>query len=84
MVPESIACGAPVVTAAHVGASEVMTTASGIVVEELSRDSLCAALEQARSRRFEIPPDFIRRAGLDRASHIVRLIAAQPEHGRAA
>jgi glycosyltransferase involved in cell wall biosynthesis len=84
VVPESIASGTPVITAAHVGASEVMTPATGIVLGELSVETLRAAIAAARETRFEIPRDFVREQGLDLAGHVRRLIEARPDVRRCA
>ena len=84
VVPESIACGTPVVTAAHVGASEIMTPTCGVVLPEVSAATLREALLRIRRERFAIPPDFVVRQGLDLAGHIARLIAARPAIRQAA
>ena len=80
VVTESIACGTPVITAAEVGATDVISPTSGIVLDRLNIAALarrvpCAADEPASPSAA----NFVRDRGLELDAHIERLTHAAAE-----
>jgi glycosyltransferase involved in cell wall biosynthesis len=84
VITESIACGTPVITAAVVGATDVMTPANGIVLDRLSVESLADAINHGRQAKFAMGGDFVRQHGLDLDAHIERLTIASGSERRCA
>jgi glycosyltransferase involved in cell wall biosynthesis len=84
IVTESMACGTPVITHAHVGACDVLLPDEGVIVDELTLPVLRAAILSARQRTFCIHPNFVRERGLELSQHIKRLMLARGVYGRCA
>ncbi len=84
IVTESMACGTPVITHAHVGACDVILPGEGVIVDELTLPALRAAILSARGRTLCIRPNFVRERGLELSQHIERLTLARSAYGRCA
>lgn len=73
VVPESLACGTPVIVSTYVGAKDLITQDYGIVITSVSVNAIKQALEQATTQHFSIPQNFADRNNLTVSSHINQL-----------
>jgi len=70
VIPESIACGTPVITAAGVGASYLVEPRLGIVCSDLSKEVWLEEISSFKPERFDIPSDFAQANKLDIESYM--------------
>lgn len=75
VVPESLACGTPVIVSTYVGAKDLLCEDYGIVIPSVSVTAIKQAIEQASQRQFSIPEDFAQRHNLTINAHIDKLKA---------
>jgi glycosyltransferase involved in cell wall biosynthesis len=73
VVPESLACGTPVIVSTFVGAKDLLCDNYGIVMPSVSVSDIKKAIEHASQRRFAIPEDFADRHNLSIGAHIAHL-----------
>ncbi len=70
VVPESLACGTPVLISTFVGAKDLLCDDYGIVMPSVGVNAIKQAIEQASQRKFSIPEDFSERHNLTIKAHI--------------
>lgn len=75
VVPESLACGTPVIVSKYTGAAELMTAEDGIILEDLSPQAIKNVLRNLFKGQFTIKPGFIEKNGLTIDNHIKQLKA---------
>ncbi|MDQ2993453.1 MAG: glycosyltransferase family 4 protein [Pseudomonadota bacterium] len=75
VVPESLACGTPVIISEYVGAKELLREEYGIVIPAVTVNAIQQAIEQAREQKFDVPEDFAQRHQLTLSVHIEKLKA---------
>ena len=75
VVPESLACGTPVIVSSYVGAKDLLCDQYGIVMPSVSVRAIKQAIEQASQQSFSIPEDFSQRHDLTINAHIDKLKA---------
>lgn len=80
IVPESLACGTPVIVSTHVGAKDLLCEDYGIVMPSVSMNAIKQAIIQASTQTFSIPTDFAQRHNLTVKSHIDQLKAIMLKH----
>ena len=68
IVTESMACGTPVITHAHVGACDVLMPDEGVIVDELTLPARATPFFPARQRTLGIHPNFVRQPRVGAAS----------------
>lgn len=73
VVPESLACGTPVIVSTFVGAKDLLCDDYGIVIPTVSVNAIKQAIEQASQQQFSIPKDFAERHNLTVNAHIDKL-----------
>lgn len=73
VVPESLACGTPVIVSTFVGAKDLLCENYGIVIPTVSVHAIKQAIEQASQQQFSIPEDFAQRHNLSIGAHIAKL-----------
>jgi glycosyltransferase involved in cell wall biosynthesis len=73
VVPESLACGTPVIVSPYVGAKDLLCDQYGIVMPSVSVQAIKQAIEQATKQTFSIPEDFSQRHDLTINAHINKL-----------
>ncbi|GAG93309.1 unnamed protein product, partial [marine sediment metagenome] len=73
VVPESLACGTPVIISEHVGAKDLINDNYGIVIPSVTVNAIKQAIEQARQQQFTIPEDFAQQHQLTLPAHIQQL-----------
>jgi len=70
VVPESLACGTPVIVSTFVGAKDLLNENYGIVMPTVSVNAIKNAILEASDQTFSIPEDFALRHNLTIAAHI--------------
>lgn len=78
VVPESLACGTPVIVSPFVGAKDLLNKSYGIVMPSVSVHAIKHAIEQASEQQFSIPEDFSQRHNLTIDAHIEKIKAVMP------
>jgi glycosyltransferase involved in cell wall biosynthesis len=73
VVPESLACGTPVIVSAHVGAKDLLCDDYGVVMSAVGVNAIKQAIELASQRQFTVPLDFAKRHNLTVEAHINKL-----------
>jgi len=73
IVPESVACGTPVIISPFVGAKDIITENEGLVLSDISADAIAETIKQAVSKNFNIKDDFAERNQLTLKQHVVSL-----------
>ncbi len=73
VVPESLACGTPVIISEFVGAKELLSDDYGVIIQSVTVNGIRQAIEQAATRTFQIPADFAVRHQLTLPAHIEQL-----------
>jgi glycosyltransferase involved in cell wall biosynthesis len=73
VVPESLACGTPVIVSTYVGAKDLLTDDYGIVMPSVGVQAIKQAIIHASQQTFSIPTDFAQRHNLTVKSHIDEL-----------
>ncbi len=73
VVPESLACGTPVIVSPFVGAKDLLNDAYGIVMPSVSVHAIKQAIESASQQEFSIPEDFSQRHDLTVEAHIKKI-----------
>jgi glycosyltransferase involved in cell wall biosynthesis len=75
IVPESLACGTPVIIAEGVGAKEIVGENEGIVVQGYDPQVWAKTVEQASLQSFHIPTDFAKQRNLELSLHMQKMLA---------
>lgn len=73
VVIESIACGTPVIISQFVGAKDLISSEEGIILDDLSPDSIAKAIELAAAKKYNIRTDFVKHMQLTIKGHITVL-----------
>ncbi|ODN42661.1 glycosyltransferase family 4 protein [Piscirickettsia litoralis] len=73
VVPEALACGTPVIISSKVGAKELIADGLGLVVNEVTPESIALVIQQAVQKKFNVTSDFIDWYQLDQQAHIKQL-----------
>lgn len=73
VVPESLACGTPVIVSPFVGAKDLLNDSYGIVMPSVSVHAIKQAIERASLQQFSIPEDFSQRHNLTIEAHINKI-----------
>jgi len=70
ILAESLACGTPIIATKQVGASEIISTTEGIILEDNDKDSIKECLMTLEKKHFNIDKNFLIRNGLTVSQHI--------------
>lgn len=73
VVPESLACGTPVIVSPYVGAKDLLCEDYGVVMSAVTAEAIAKAIEKASHHFFSIPDDFAQRHDLTIGAHIDKL-----------
>jgi len=75
VVVEALQCGTPVIISRQVGASALVDEQCGIVLENITPQAIAEAIEESRTKSFQIPQDFAQQQQLTLSAHIQALRA---------
>ncbi len=70
-VVESLHCGTPVLTSRQVGASEILSPAEGVILENITAEDIAESITQLKKNVVE--PGFVQHHGLNISRHIAEL-----------
>ncbi len=73
VVPESLACGTPVIVSPFVGAKDLLNDSYGIVMPSVSVHAIKQAIERASQQQFAIPENFSQEHDLTIEAHIKKI-----------
>ncbi|MDR3606081.1 MAG: glycosyltransferase family 4 protein [Oligoflexia bacterium] len=75
VVVESIACGTPVIVSRNSGASEIVDSDHGVVLENVTADEIEAGIIAASTRKFALDPNFLETHGLMIDQYVDKILA---------
>lgn len=70
VIPESLQCGTPVIISKFVGAKDLVSEKEGIILADLSPETIAKAIMKSTTHSFSIVPKFAERNNLTISSHI--------------
>lgn len=73
VVPESLACGTPVVVTQVAGAAELLSENDGVVIPDNRTETLVRTITGLPGRKFSVTGDFALRHGLTIDQHIAKI-----------
>ncbi len=79
IISESMACGTPVIISSNVGAKEIVTSKTGIVVNSLNSQEWVDVVKNVDPADFEVPIDHIEKNGLSTRKHIETMLTIWKE-----
>lgn len=79
VVSEAIACGTPVIISKFVGAKDLVSDKTGMVLDSVTPREIRDVCEAFEQKNFDIPVDFVTQCQLGLNDHIESLIALKGE-----
>lgn len=73
VVPESLACGTPVIVSKYTGAAELLSAGDGIILDDISADGVYNTLLEIEQKKFDVRAGFIDRNSLSIDEHILQI-----------